>query len=365
MRNNIILNGQSSEEICGLIIQELAPITKPLIRTQVEEIDGRDGDIVTKLGYAAYDKEITIGLYGDYDIDAIIQYFNSEGTVTFSNEPDKYYNYQILGQIDFERLVRFRTAKVTFHVQPFKYSVDEVARTFNVGNLLSLKSYTNTSNGVTVTVSNGTITVSGTASAATEFYVPINPMALAAGSYTLKATTSGSGASASSIRVIESVPSDADSFGGGYLGLQNNATATQTATLSASKTFNYVWFYITAGTAMDYSLTLQMANDEGGSISISNDGNIDSRPALTLYGTSTVNLSLNGLQVFVINFGETANYLTIDTAAMEAYQGSTAVLMNRSVDGDYDNFKLNIGSNNISWSGDLTKVVIENYSRWL
>lgn len=127
MRNYIILNGTSSNSITGLLIQALAPISKPLIRTEIEEIDGRDGDIVTPLGYSAYDKEITIGLYGNYDIDEVIAFFNSEGTVVFSNEPDKYYYYQIYEQIDFERLVRFKTASVTLHVQPFKYSDTEGA----------------------------------------------------------------------------------------------------------------------------------------------------------------------------------------------------------------------------------------------
>ena len=101
MRNYIILNGQNSNEIQGLLIQELPPISKPKIRTQREEIDGRNGDIITKLGYSAYDKEISIGLYGDFDINEIISFFNSQGTVTFSNEEDMYYNYQILEQIVF------------------------------------------------------------------------------------------------------------------------------------------------------------------------------------------------------------------------------------------------------------------------
>lgn len=125
MRNYIILNGVNSNTITGLLISTLPPITKPKIRTQTEEIDGRDGDIVTKLGYSAYDKEFEIGLYGDFDIDDVIAYFNSEGTVTFSNEPDKYYNYQILDQIDYEKLIRFKKAKVRMHVQPFKYPLEE------------------------------------------------------------------------------------------------------------------------------------------------------------------------------------------------------------------------------------------------
>lgn len=127
MRNYIILNGQNSNEITGLLIQSLPPISQPKIRTNIEEIDGRDGDIITKLGYSAYNKEISIGLYGNYDVDDIIKYFtdNQSGKVTFSDEPDKYYNYEILEQIDFERLIRYKTADVKLHCQPFKYSTTE------------------------------------------------------------------------------------------------------------------------------------------------------------------------------------------------------------------------------------------------
>ena len=125
MRNYIILNGVNSNTITGLLISTLPPITKPKIRTQTEEIDGRDGDIVTTLGYSAYDKEIEIGLYGGFDINQVIAYFNTEGTVVFSNENDKYYNYQIIDQIDYEKLIRFKKAKVKMHVQPFKYPLEE------------------------------------------------------------------------------------------------------------------------------------------------------------------------------------------------------------------------------------------------
>jgi len=368
MRNYIILNGKSSSNIQGLIIQSLAPITKPMMRTLVEEIDGRDGDITTPLGYSAYDKTITIGLYGNYDVDEIIQFFNSAGTVIFSNEPDKYYNYQINAQIDFERLVRFRTASVTLRCQPFKYAVNEDAKTFNItNNMLTIPNFSKTTNGVTVSVNNGTISISGTASAATEFYVPINSLTLENGSYTLSATSSGTNPNLASIRLIGSAPSNADSFGGQYVTLASG-TVTISATLTASKRFGYLWIYITSGTAMDFSLTASLASsnaDTPQSIDIRNNGNVYSKPAITLYGTGTVNLSLNGNQLFVINFGDTANHLTIDAAQLEAYQDTPATLMNRYVDGDYDNLRLNVGTNTISWSGTLTQIVIENYSRWL
>lgn len=131
MRNYVIQNGKDSRYIKGLLIQELPPITKPLMRTSIEQIDGRDGDVITKLGYSAYDKKMKIGLFGDYDIDDIITFFNSSGMVVFSNEEEKYYLYDILDAIDYERLVRFRTAEITYHVQPFKYSNIEGWKVFS------------------------------------------------------------------------------------------------------------------------------------------------------------------------------------------------------------------------------------------
>lgn len=234
MRNYIILNGKKSTDITGLLIQSLPPISKPLIRTQIEEIDGRDGDIITPLGYSAYDKELSIGLYGDYDIDDVIQYFDSNGNVIFSNEEDKYYNFQIIDQIDFERLIRFKTAIVRMHVQPFKYSSVEGTLTFNITNETS--------------------------------------------------------------------------------------------------------------------------------VNVINNGNIYSRPIINITGSGNIGISLNGVQLFQIALGDLGS-ITIDTNLMEAYNGTT--LLNRIVTGNYDNFKLNIGTNTISWSGTITQIKVENYSRWI
>lgn len=236
MRNYIELNGKSSAEINGLLIQELPPISKPKMRTQIDTIDGRAGDIVTQLGFAAYDKTIEIGLYGDFDLDDVISYFNSSGQVVFSNEPDKYYNYQILDQIDFQRLIRFRTAKVKMHVQPFKYSSVEGTKTFT--------SFTNNQ------------------------------------------------------------------------------------------------------------------------ITIKNNGNYFSKPIITITGTGTINLSLNGEQVLVIDMSN-ASSIVLDTANMEAYNPTNQALLNRDVTGDYNNLYLNVGTNTISWTGTITEIDIENYSRWL
>ena len=359
--NYCILNGVKSTTIKGLLIQSLPPISKPLMRTSVEEIDGRDGDIVTKLGYSAYDKQMSIGLFGDYNVDEVIQFFDSEGIVIFSNEPDKYYKYQIIQQIDFERLIRFKTATVTFHVQPFKFSAIDDAFTFST-NLLNVKLFSQTKNGVTCTAQNGVISIEGTATSAVEFYVPVNALTLDAGNYTMQALSDGTGESACSIRLIGSVPSDADSFGGTYLPLSDSGTATLSATLSESKTFNYVWFYITSGTAMNFTLNVNVYDDDLNSFSIVNRGNTVSRPIMTIYGSGTINLSLNGNEIFVINLGS-AEYITIDSAKMNAYQGD--IFMNRQVQGDYNNLVLNIGSNVISWTGNVTKIEVSDFTRWI
>lgn len=357
----VILNDVKSTTIQGLLIQSLPPISKPLMRTSVEEIDGRDGDVVTQLGYSAYDKPMSIGLFGDYDIDEVIKYFSSQGTVIFSNEPDKYYNYQIIQQIDFEKLIRFKTATVTFHVQPFKYSSVDDAFTY-VFDKVNVNSYSATKNGVTCNAGNGVISIQGTATSATEFYIPINSVTLNAGEYTLKAKTDGTGESACSMRVIGNVPSNADSFGGNYLALQESGQATMSATLSASQTFNYVWLYITSGTEMNFTLSLDLFADNVNSFSIFNRGNTVAKPTLTIYGSGTINLAINGADLFVISLGN-AEYITIDSAQMNAYQGE--ILMNRSVVGDYSDLVLNIGTNTISWTGDVEQIVIENFSRWI
>lgn len=362
MRNYIILNGVSSQTIPGLLIQNLPPISKPKQRVEVEEIDGRDGDIVTTLGYGAYDKQFDIGLYGNYDVDEIISYFNSQGTVTFSNEDDKYYNYQILEQIDFERLIRYKTATVKMHVQPFKYSLTDSEKTFDINNsLLEFSNYSRTTNGITVAYSNGSLTVSGTSTSATEINLPISDLTLESGSYTLNALANGTNPGVCSVRLINNTIDN--SFGDDDITLANGSTESISATITEAESYNYIYFSIESGATVNFTLNLQLVNDNSsGSISIRNAGNYFSRPVLTITGTGTIGLYLNGIQLFSITMGSYTS-ITIDTNNMNAYNGST--LLNRNVAGSYDNFKLSVGNNTISWSGTITQIEISNYSRWL
>ena len=235
----IVLNGITSTTVNGLLISDLPPISKPKQRTEVLTIDGRDGDIVTPLGFSAYDKTFNIGLRGQYHIDDIIEYFNSSGKVTFSNEPDKYYKYAIYEAIDFDKLIRFKTAKVKMHVQPFKYSDNE-----------------------------------------------------------------------------------------------------------REKRFNYP-----AGTTT--------AN-----IDIKNNGNIYSKPKLTITGAGSIYVYLGNMQIFSINLASTQQSIIIDIGKLNAYDVDGNYL-NRLVTGDYNNFLLQSGLNSITVTGSITSVAIDNYSRWI
>lgn len=359
--NEIILNGVSSSTIDGLIIMSLPPITKPKMRVNTEEIDGRDGDITTNLGYSAYDKTFTIGLSYGYDVNQIIKYFSSSGTVTFSNESAKYYNYRILEQIDFDKLIRFKTATVTMHVQPFKYSVTETTQTFNTG-LISMPIYNDTVSGITLSAGNETVTVDGTASADAEFYIPISEIDLAVGEYTLNAYASGTNPNLCEIRLINGTPTDENSFGGGSIVPTGDTNVYISETLESVKSFDYIYVKIPDESTVNFGVNISLVKIGERTVNITNSGNYTSRPTMTIYGAGDIRLGIDNNQIFSISLG-TDGYITIDGSEMQATKNG--ILKNRLVLGDYENFVLYPGANQISFSGDVIGLEINKYSRWL
>ena len=97
-------------------------------------------------------------------------------------------------------------------------------------------------------------------------------------------------------------------------------------------------------------------------LEINNTGNIYSKPTIELEGTGIVDIYLNDVQVFEVDLTE-ENKITIDTEKMEAYTDTG--LANRKVTGDYSTFKLNVGTNDLRFSGALTSAKITRYLRWL
>ena len=357
--NYCILNGKKSTLIQGLLIQSLPPISKPLVRTSVETIDGRDGDVVTKLGYSAYDKQMSIGLFGDYDVDEVIKYFDSEGTVIFSNEPDKYYKYQIINQIDFERLIRFKTAVVTFHVQPFKYSAVDDDVLFS-SNELKIKRYQIVNSGLTIIVENNLISIKGTATSHAQIYLPINPMTLDEGLYTLS-VNANTNPKSTKMRIVGNSSSDADSLGGTYLSLEQGVSQ-MSAEVLTDKTFNYVWLSIDEGDSLDLILDTSVFNDNLYRLQVFNRGNTISRPIMTINGSGSIRLVINNTSVFNIALDNETS-ITLDGVEWNAYNGDR--LMNRNVSGNYNDLKLNAGMNEIMWEGNITQIQFKELSRWI
>lgn len=107
---------------------------------------------------------------------------------------------------------------------------------------------------------------------------------------------------------------------------------------------------------------LKVFSNPTSAITVRNNGNYVSKPIIHIKGTGTINLSLNGVQLFRIDLS-TTNSITIDTGRLEAYNDD--VLMNRYVVGDYDKFVLKVGANSVSWDGALTYIAFEKLSRWI
>lgn len=463
--NYIELNGKSSLDVQGLLVQSLAPITKPKIRTETTEIDGRDGDIVTRLGYSAYDKEISIGLYGNYDIDEVIQYFveNDKGTVLFSNEEEKIYKYEILDQVDFEKLLRFKTAKVKFHVQPFKMSSIEDKTIVNIsssnstieGTSVTFNSSSDSAlstlliNGISKQITtpstkrlcnvislgdNGAIELKRTSVNPLSYSIPLSePLRSLPNSvkdtldltgvhknvgkykFTGAETWADDSANGYAYLMISKVTSLSDLKPYGYIysnyfkngtssesgvifvgesaiaityndDIQNIATLKKFLSsnnvyaiyeLSAQKNITFTQAQKTVINSIQakkgvntFSVsgmlkpTIKITVADTKSFMIRNTGNTYAKPMITIHGSGTINLSLNNYQIFVIELGD-KEQITIDINLLDAYNNDTKELMNRLVTGDYDNFKLNVGNNTISWTGSVSSIEISNYSRWI
>ena len=130
--------GISSSDFENLVVVALPPITKPTLRVNEIEIDGRDGSLITDQGYETYEKTIEIVQMGDLDVEELKAWLDGEGELTLSNESDKYYHAKIIEQIDYTRLELYKPVKVEFLVQPYKYKLNETE-------------VTSTTNSVTVT----------------------------------------------------------------------------------------------------------------------------------------------------------------------------------------------------------------------
>ncbi len=106
-------------------------------------------------------------------------------------------------------------------------------------------------------------------------------------------------------------------------------------------------------------IVLNITNET--SIDVSNVGLEKSKPVIKLEGSGTVFINVNGINIFKYEFPEDETEVIIDSSEEEAYFDGT--FKNRYMTGEFP--ILDVGTNEISWSGSLTKITIQPKSRWL
>ena len=107
-----------------VIPEVLPPVVKPPEQYDIVRVDGSSKITINNNGYDAYEKTIPLGLW-DTDLSEAADWLRGEGQLILSNEPEKYYDAFALERIDYTQALRFRKAKVTFLVQPYKHSSSE------------------------------------------------------------------------------------------------------------------------------------------------------------------------------------------------------------------------------------------------
>lgn len=134
-RNWIQINQIPSTDIPGLIVQELPPIVRPAQKREETDVQGKDGNITTLLGYNTYTVVAKIGLMPGCNLDNITAWLKDQGEITFSHTPDRKQKY-VLGQTDYTRLATAREADIEFTLQPLKYPTSEPPLNYRSTNLL-------------------------------------------------------------------------------------------------------------------------------------------------------------------------------------------------------------------------------------
>ena len=91
---------------------------------------------------------------------------------------------------------------------------------------------------------------------------------------------------------------------------------------------------------------------------INNPGSVYSEPVITVYGSGEVTLMVG---TTIVELSGVSGSITIDTSLMEAYAGDISA--NSCMNGDFP--RLQPGQNAISWSGDVTRIVVQPNWRML
>jgi len=92
---------------------------------------------------------------------------------------------------------------------------------------------------------------------------------------------------------------------------------------------------------------------------ITNPGTVESQPIITVFGRGAITVSIGGRSFSLTGI---ADYIVIDSRIQNAYreQGES---MNRFMSGELPYF--DVGENAVSWTGNVEKIVIFPFWRWI
>ena len=362
--NYIILNGVNITTRYGVVVTKLPPITTPAVKTQITETNGSGEEEITFLGYAAYDKTFSIIINKPYISDELIALFTGEGTVTFSNEPTKYYKYHIIQPVVFKNEIT-----VTMRVQPFKYSLIDGVKEFDFEkHKLRIGRYMESKCGIHVNALASTITIKGTGTQLTEWYIPIKPpLEVNLSMVELRVLSQNINRGDFRVGLVRD-NKDIKVFGDMIPSVDDYHPVVQEVFAAEPETYNFLYLCIPAGIEFNSNLLVSFQSARLRTVVINNWGNVISKPKMTVSGVGDVYIILKDRELFKINFGYGENLeddITIDADKMEAYQYGGNVLKNRLVQGDYSDLVLEPGANVLQARGIVNYIAIENFSRWI
>ena len=121
--------------IMGVILKALPPITRPNRRTEQIIIPGRNGTLTVDEGtYDSIPISLECYLKKGYDPRKITSWLEPSGTISFSDELDKFYNARIVNSIPLTRVFKItRNFILQLELQPFAYSKETFVRRYTSG----------------------------------------------------------------------------------------------------------------------------------------------------------------------------------------------------------------------------------------
>lgn len=138
-------NGVTTESM-GIVVNSIQSYVKPQVKTEVIEVEGKDGAEVKEYGYAPYVLKAKITLLDLTKIDDVIAWLNGSGQLIIDEDDSHCRNVKIISTINYDFFVQLKSATVEFYVyDPFRYLVFDLPQTIttfpnsitNTGNVYS------------------------------------------------------------------------------------------------------------------------------------------------------------------------------------------------------------------------------------